>query len=71
MYLLFYWKRTRLEIFNPITIDNPEMILNVKQRSDLPVLADLSNPFWYISVKESKRQIKMKGPKKEIKLDGH
>ena len=43
--LLFYGKRTRLEILNPVTIDNPEMILNVKQSSDLPVLADLSNPF--------------------------
>ena len=28
----------------PVTIENPEMILNVKQSSDLPVLADLSNP---------------------------
>ena len=43
--LLFYWKRARLEILNPVTIDNPEMILNVKQSSDLPVLANLSNPF--------------------------
>ena len=40
----FYWRRTRLEILNPVAIDNPEMILNVTQSSDLPVLADLSNP---------------------------
>ena len=38
MNLLFYWKRRRLEIFNPVTIDNPEMILNVKLSSDLPFL---------------------------------
>ena len=45
MNLLFYWLRTRLEILFPVTIDNPEMILNVKQNLHLPVLADLSNPF--------------------------
>ena len=44
MNFLFYWRRTRLEILNPVAIDNPEMILNVTQSSDLPVLADLSNP---------------------------
>ena len=42
--VLFYWKRTRLDILNPVTIDYPEIILNVNQSSDLPVLADLSNP---------------------------
>ena len=71
MNLLFFWKRTRLEILNPVTIYNNEMILYVKQSSDLSVLADLSNPFWYISVKESNWKIKMKGSEKEIKFDGH
>ena len=39
--LIVYWKRTRREILNPVTSDNPEMILNVKQSSNLPLLADL------------------------------
>ena len=38
-------EENKLEILNPVTIDNPDMILNVKQSSDLPVLANLSNPF--------------------------
>ena len=43
MNLWFYWKRQRLEIFNPVTIDNPEMIMNVKQSSYvLPEIAECS-----------------------------
>ena len=69
MNLLFYWKRAPLEILNPVTIDNPEMILNVKQSSDLPVLANLSNPFGTFLQRKANDKYNWSLAKKEIKFD--
>ena len=68
MNLLFCWKGTRLEILNPVTIDNPELILNVKQSLNLPVFAYLSNPIGLFLQRKANDKLKWSVPKKKLNL---